>query len=286
MRRTLRRLRRDRGAVGAGVVLVVIVMGAAFARRVAPYLWDSIDLARVNHGPTTAGHHFFGTDQVGRVVLSRTLWGLQTTGRVGLGAAAIATAIGVPVGVVAGYYGSWLDAGLMRLVDLVTSFPTLMLSLAAIIFFTPVQPTTLMLVLGFSTWTIVARVVRATATATAATDYVDAARALGASDVQILRRHVAPNIGGTVLVAGTSVLGQALLLEATIEFFSYGVPASRFPSLGNLIADVTLTGGLGLSGYQALGWWTWAFPAAVLALVLACVNAVGDALDEALNPVR
>jgi peptide/nickel transport system permease protein len=286
MRRVLRRLRRDRGGALALALLLTILVLALFARRVAPYLWDTIDLGRVNHGPTTAGDHFFGTDQVGRDVLSRTLWGLQTTGRVGLGAAAIATAIGVPVGIVAGYFGGWLDAGLMRAVDLVTSFPAIMLSLAAVIFFSPVQPHTLVLVLGFSTWTIVARVVRASAAATTAADYVEAARAVGASDVQILRRHLLPNIGGTVLVAGTAVLGQALLLEATIEFFSYGLPASRFPSLGNLIADVTLGGGLGLSGYQALGWWTWVFPAAALALVLACVNVVGDALDEAFNPAR
>lgn len=286
MRRIARRLRRDRGAALAFALLLTILVLAVFARRVAPYLWDTIDLTRVNRGPTTAGEHWFGTDQVGRDVLSRTLWGLQTTGRVGLGAAAIATAIGVPVGIVAGYFGGWLDAGLMRTVDLVTSFPAIMLSLAAIVFFSPVQPRTLVLVLGFSTWTIVARVVRASAAATTATDYVEAARALGASDGQILRRHLLPNIGGTVLVAATAVLGQALLLEATIEFFSYGLPASRFPSLGNLIADVTLGGGLGLSGYQAVGWWTWVFPAAALALVLACVNVVGDALDEAFNPAR
>jgi peptide/nickel transport system permease protein len=286
MRRVWRRVRRDRGAALAFALLLTILVLAVFARRVAPYLWDTIDLTRVNHEPTTAGEHFFGTDQVGRDVLSRTLWGLQTTGRVGLGAAGIATAIGVPVGILAGYFGGWLDAGLMRAVDLVTSFPAIMLSLAAVIFFSPVQPHTLVLVLGLSTWTIVARVVRASAAVTTATDYVEAARALGASDVQILRRHLLPNIGGTVLVAGTAVLGQALLLEATIEFFSYGLPASRFPSLGNLIADVTLGGGLGLSGYQALGWWTWVFPAAALALVLACVNVVGDALDEAFNPAR
>jgi len=126
-------------------------------------------------------------------------------------------------------------------------------------------------------------VVRGTAAATAATDYIDAARALGASDVEILRRHVLPNMGG---VAATSVLGQALLLEATIEFFSYGLPASRWPSLGNLLADETMSGGLGISGYQLLGWWTWAFPALALALLPACVNILGDALDEALNPLR
>lgn len=286
MRRALRRIRGDPAALGAGVVLTVVVALALLARRIAPYTWDTIDLARINHAPTLAAHHVFGTDQVGRDVFSRTLFGLQTTGEIGAAAAALATVVGVPVGIVAGYYGSWLDVSLMRFVDLVTSFPTLMLSLAAIVLFFPVWPHTLILVLGLSTWTIVARVVRGTAAATSASDYVEAARALGASDLQILRRHVLRNIGGTVLVAATAVLGQALLLDATIEFFSYGLPASRWPSLGNLLADVTNTGGLGLSGYQQLGWWTWAFPAAVLTLVLACVNVLGDSLDEAFNPLR
>jgi peptide/nickel transport system permease protein len=99
-----------------------------------------------------------------------------------------------------------------------------------------------------------------------------------------VRSHLLPNVVGTILVAGTSVLGQAILLDATVEFFNYGLPASRWPSLGNLLADVTFTGGLGLNGYRQLGWWTWAFPALVLALLLICVNLVGDELDAALNP--
>jgi peptide/nickel transport system permease protein len=286
VRRALRKLRHNPVALGAVVVLLVALGAALFARRLAPYTWDTIDLSRINHPPTLEAHHVFGTDQVGRDVFSRTLYGLQTTGEIGLAAAALATFVGIPIGIVAGYYGGTLDASMMRFVDLVMSFPTLMLSLAAIVLFFPVWPHTLILVLGLSTWTIVARVVRGTAAATSASDYVEAARALGGSDVQILRRHVLPNIGGTVLVAATAVLGQALLLDATIEFFSYGLPASRWPSLGNLLAEVTNSGGLGLSGYQQLGWWTWAFPALVLALVLACVNVLGDSLDEAFNPLR
>lgn len=282
--RTVRRLVRNGGGLLAGVVLVALLGCALFAPHVAPFQWDSIDLEHVDQAPNV--HHLFGTDQVGRDVLSRTLWGLQTTAEIGLAAAGIASVVGLLIGVVAGYYGGWLDASLMRMVDLVASFPTLMLSLAAIVLFTPVWPHTLILVLGLSTWTIVARVVRGVAAATTATDYVEAARALGASDVQILRRHVVPNVGGIVLVAATSVLGQALLLEATIEFFSYGLPASRWPALGNLLADVTSSGALGLSGYRWLGWWTWAFPAGALALLLSCVNVVGDALDEAFNPLR
>ena len=281
-----RRFLRQPVAVAALAVLLAILGIAIFQRQFAPYDWEAIDLRdrALNKGPTLWAHHFFGTDHIGRDVLSRTIYGLHTTVEIGLAVAGIAVLIGVPLGLIAGYYSGWLDAALMRLVDLVTAFPAVMLSLAAIVFFRPVWPHTLMLVLGLYMWTVVARVVRAHTAATRVTEYVEAARALGASDLRIFRSHLLPNVAGTVLVAATSVLGQAILLDATIEFFNYGLPASRWPSLGNLIADVTFSGGLGLNGYRQLGWWTWVFPGAALALLLICVNLVGDELDAALNP--
>jgi peptide/nickel transport system permease protein len=273
-------------AVASLAVLLAIVGAALFQRQVAPYDWDSIDLRpeALNRGPTLWAHHLFGTDHIGRDVLSRTIYGLHTTVEIGLAVAGIALVVGVPLGLLAGYYGGWLDAVLMRLVDLVTAFPAVMLSLAAIVLFRPVWPHTLILVLGLYMWTVVARVVRAHVTAMRETEFVEAARALGASDFRIVRSHLLPNVVGTILVAGTSVLGQAILLDATVEFFNYGLPASRWPSLGNLLADVTFSGGLGLNGYRQLGWWTWAFPAIALALLLICVNLVGDEIDAALNP--
>jgi len=281
-----RRFLQQPVAVGALAILLAIIGVSIFQRQFAPYDWEAIDLRdrALNRGPTLWAHHLFGTDHIGRDVLSRTIYGLHTTVEIGLAVAGIAVLIGVPLGLLAGYYTGWLDAALMRLVDLVTAFPAVMLSLAAIVFFRPVWPHTLMLVLGLYMWTVVARVVRAHTAATRVTEYVEAARALGASDLRIFRSHLLPNVAGTVLVAATSVLGQAILLDATIEFFNYGLPASRWPSLGNLIADVTFTGGLGLNGYRQLGWWTWAFPGAALALLLICVNLVGDELDAALNP--
>lgn len=282
----LRRFGRRPVAVGALVVLLLIVGASILQGQVAPYDWEAIDLRpeALNRGPTLWATHLFGTDHIGRDVLSRTIYGLHTTVEIGLAVAALALLIGVPLGLVSGYYGGWLDAFLMRVVDLVTAFPAVMLCLAAIVFFRPVWPHTLMIVLGLYMWTVVARVVRAQVVAMRESEFVDAARALGASDLRVFRSHLLPNVAGTVLVAGTSVLGQAILLDATIEFFNYGLPASRWPSLGNLIADVTFSGGLGLSGYRQLGWWTWAFPGLALVLLLICVNLVGDELDAALNP--
>jgi peptide/nickel transport system permease protein len=160
-----------------------------------------------------------------------------------------------------------------------------MLSLAAIVFFFPVWPHTMILVLGLYMWTLVARVVRTHVASLVELEYVEAARALGASDLRLIRTHLLPNIAGTVVVGATAALAQAVLLEATIEFFSYGLPASRWPSLGNLLADVTFGGSLGLQGYRQLGWWTWTFPALVLAVLLMAINFVGDELDAALNPL-
>ncbi len=134
-------------------------------------------------------------------------------------------------------------------------------------------------------WTVVARVVRASFAALRATEYVEAARALGASDARIVFRHLLPNSAGAVVVAATSLVGQVVLLEATIEFFSYGLNQNAAPTLGNLIADVTKYG-IGVTNSVGLGWWTWAFPGLVLVLVLVCVNLAGDGLDAALNPRR
>jgi peptide/nickel transport system permease protein len=271
-----------------GVTALAVFLGllivAVLERQIAPYDWDSIDLRErsLNHGPTL--RHLLGSDHIGRDVLSRTIYGLHTTIEIGFAVAGIALAIGVPLGLLAGYYGGSLDTVVMRLVELITAFPAVMISLAAIYFFRPVWPHTLMIVLGLYLWAVVARVVRASTASTRATEYVESATALGASDFRIFRSHVLPNIAGTVLVAATAVLGQAILLDATIEFFNFGLPASRWPSLGNLLADVTFSGGLGLNGYRQLGWWTWAFPA--LALLLVSVNLVGDELDAALNPTR
>lgn len=280
----IRRLVRQRTTITALGVLATLLALAAFADQIAPYGWDDINLRNVNHPPEFAGWHLFGTDVVGRDVLSRSLFGLQTTAKIGLGAAALATVVGATIGVVAGYYGGWADAFFMRIADLVTAYPAVVITLAAIIFFYPIWPHTLILILGAYLWTVAARVIRASTAAVIESEYVQAARAAGASDRWVIMRHVLRNSSGTIAVVATGVLGQAILLDATIEFFSYGMPASKWPSLGNLIADVTNSGGLGVADYRVVGWWTWLFPGLLLALLLVCINLVGDALDDAFNP--
>jgi peptide/nickel transport system permease protein len=284
LRWVLQRSLRRPVARAALVVLLALVLVGCFPDAFARYRWDEIDLTSINHAPELSGGHLFGTDQVGRDVLSRTIYGLHTTIEIGFAVALLAVLFGAIVGVLAGYYGRLLDSVMMRVVDVVTAYPAVVISLAAIVYLRRVVPHTLILLLAVYLWTVAARVVRAQVAAVKESEFVEAARAAGASDVRVIGRHVLPNIAGTLLVVATGLLGQAVLLDATIEFFSYGMPASTSPSLGNLIADVTNSGGLGVSAYQVLGWWTWLFPGLVLALLLVAINILGDAIDEALNP--
>jgi peptide/nickel transport system permease protein len=216
----------------------------------------------------------------------RTLYGIKTSETVALLAALIATLIGVVCGCAAGYYGGWLDAVVMRVGDLVTALPAVVLTLGALVYFGEAYPHILVFIFGGYMWAGLARIIRADVAHIRAQEFVEAGRALGASDARILRRHILPNIGGTIAVAATALVGQIVLIDATVEFFGYGLPSSVAPSLGNLVADVVQFK-FGLSNDPAvlnLGWWTWVFPGLTLVLILVCLNVVGDALDEALNP--
>jgi peptide/nickel transport system permease protein len=282
----LRRFWRRPVAVGALAILLTIFVVGALAHVIVGSSGDEIDLLHVKNGPSLA--HLFGTDNVGRDVLQRTVYGVRTSELVALSAAAIATLIGVVAGLLAGYFGGWLDAAVMRIADLVTAYPAVVFTLAAFVYFRPVYPHTLIVVFSSFMWATVARVVRADVVRLRETEYVEAARALGASNARILTRHLLPNVGGTILVAATSLIGLVVLVDATVEFFGFGVSQSVAPSLGNLVADtVKFKFGLASNSDVAVlqfGWWTWFFPGVVLVVILVCVNLVGDALDEALNP--
>jgi peptide/nickel transport system permease protein len=283
-----RRFARNPVALSALVILVAILGVGAFATELAPNGWNVIDLSAtgLHQPPELAGWHLFGTDWIGRDMLQRTLYGIRSTEVVALSAALLATVVGVIAGALAGYYGGWLDAIVMRIADLVTAYPAVVLTLAAVVYFGEAFPHTLILVFAGYMWAGVARVVRAQIATLREREFVEAARALGASDFRILFRHLLPNASGTVAVATTSLIGQIVLIDATVEFFGYGLPSSVAPSLGNLVADVVKFK-FGLSNDPAvagLGWWTWFFPGLVLVLILVCVNLVGDALDAALNP--
>ena len=279
-RRAARRYARRPLGVIALTVLALVVLAGVLGGRIAKYPVNHLDLAHVNQatGPTFAGRHLFGTDYLGRDLLSQVLYGLHTSILVALMVAFVATLFGVLVGAITGYAGGWVDSVLMGGVDLIVTIPVLAALLASIVYFSPLTPTRIGIVLMLLMWTTVARVVRSNFAVLRHREFVEAAHAAGASPTRIVFRHLLPNSVGTIIVAATSVFGLALVLEATADFFNVGTNEVAGPTLGNLIADSTKYGNIGQSP-----WWTWAMPALVLVVLLVCVNFVGDSLDDAFG---
>lgn len=278
------RLLRQPAALVSGMVLIVIFVIGAIQPQITPASASQIHLGSrfLDNSPTFGlSWHILGTDGIGRLVLVRTLEGLHTSEQSALLATLIATLIGVTVGGISGFRGGSTDVTLMRFADVLGIFPALLLLLAAYTYFTPVTVPKATLILACYLWIPVARVVRAEITTLKGREFVQAARSLGASDRRIFFRHLLPNASGTIIIAATTLLGQVVMLEATVEFFSLGVPAEVQPTLGNLIGD-------GQRNVIALGWgwWTWAGPAILLVVILVCANLLGDGVAEALRPAR
>ena len=281
-RQSFTRLRREKLTLGALFVLLAIFAAGALAPEIAPYGFGHLDL-RPNQElqpPTLAGRHFFGTDDIGHDLFSETLYGVRTSAEIALSVAVLAGLLGTLVGAIAGYCGGWLDSVLMRIVDFVMTLPVLAVLLASIVFAPQMHLTPLVVavVLTLYMWTSVARVVRVSFAALREVPFVEAARAMGASPARVIVRHMLPNSFGPIIVAATALIGQAILLEATVEYFNYGVSSLLRPSLGNLVADSTK------AGLDLAHWWLFALPAVVIVVMIGCANFVADSLDEALNP--
>lgn len=279
-----RRLVRQPVTIAAFFLLAVVLGAGALAPVLEQGGWNLIDLANRwhNHEPTIHGH-LLGTDNIGRDVLARVLWGIHSSEQTAIVGGVAATALATLAGLTAGYFGGWLDAVVTRVADLVTGFPVIVVLIAVFVWLRPVTIWDATLVFALAMWPFGARVIRAQTVAVAAEEYVAAAQALGASNRRIVLRHLMPNAAGTIVVTLTALIGQILLIEATAEFFGYGVSSIARPTLGNLIGEAT-TSGIGPYNVLGLGWWVWASPMVALVLVLACISLVGDGLDAALNP--
>ena len=270
-----RRFLRHRLAM-IGLAGLVIIFGAgALASYVAPYTFDQIDLTNVLHAPTTVGHHYFGTDEIGRDYLSRVIYGIQTSEQVGLVVAVVSSLFGLFVGAIAGYYRGWIDNAIMRITDLVLTLPVLvvLLTVAALLGRSGNQWTIVAIISGFY-WTPIARIVRGVFLSLREKEYVEAAKAVGAGDMRIMFRHMLPNTLGPIVVTGTLAVADAIILEAFLSFLGFGI-ADPTPSLGKLVA-----------GGQAFPqkWWLTVLPGLVLVIIVICVNFVGDGLRDALDP--
>ena len=283
-RRTVRRLVRQPVTLAAFFVLAVVLGAGALAPVLAKGGWNLIDLSGrwYNHGPTIHGH-LFGTDNIGRDVLARVLWGIHASEQTAIVGGIAATLVAAVVGLTAGYFGGWFDAVVMRIADLVTGFPVIVVLIVVFVWLRPVTIWDATVVFAVAMWPFGARVIRAQTVALAAEEYVVAAQALGASNRRILLRHLLPNAAGTIVVTLTALVGQIVLIEATAEFFGFGVASIARPTLGNLIGEATISG-IGPYNALGLGWWVWATPMVALVVVLACISLAGDGLDAALNP--
>jgi ABC-type dipeptide/oligopeptide/nickel transport system permease subunit len=267
---------RHRLAMVSLIVLIFIFACGAFANFIAPYGYSTIDLTNILHAPTTVGHHFFGTDEIGRDYFSRTIYGIRTSEEVGITVAILSSIIGLIVGAVSGYFGGWIDNLLMRITDLVLTLPALaILAVAAALLGSGNQwRVTLILVAFF--WTTLARIVRGIFLSLREKEYVEAAKAAGSGNARIMFRHILPNTLGPVIVNGTLATATAILTEATISFLGFGIKPPN-PSLGVLVAG-------GQANPQK--WWLTIFPGLLIVLIVLCINFVGDGLRDAVDPTQ
>ncbi len=267
-----RTFRTNRFAVAGALVLVVMFSLAILAPFITPYEPNTLDAYHVLFPPS--GSHWFGTDEVGRDVFTRMLYGARISLMVGFVAIGIATLIGTVVGLVAGYYGGWADSLLMRFVDIMFCFPTFFLILAVITLREP-SIVNIMLIIGLTGWMGVARLVRAEVLSIRERDYVMAARAIGASDLRIIFRHIMPNALGPVLVSATLGVAAAILIESSLSFLGIGVPPPT-PSWGNI-----LTSG---KEFLEFAWWLFLFPGLAITITSLSYYLVGEGIRDALDP--
>lgn len=286
-RQALARYRRRPLGLAALVLLLVFLVVGLLARTIAPYAADDEFIQFLGHPqPPFSPHHLLGTDAISHDFLSQLLVSIHETAISALVCAGCTTTVGTIVGAIAGYFGGWFDALVSGVTTVVVAVPAIAFLLIVIIWHHfPVSPLQFAYWLTIVLWTGVARVVRATVASLRVREYVEAAHALGASGARVVVRHLLPNALGTVLVAATSVAGQSIVLVATVDYLGYGFNEYNRPTLGGLLA-VAAHGILAPGSLTPVDspWWLFVFPAVLLVLLLACINLVGDALDDALNP--
>ncbi|WP_435271620.1 ABC transporter permease [Streptomyces parvulus] len=274
----LRALLRNKLAVVALAVLALLLFAALFAPLVAPYDPNAQNLLLRLRPPAWqdggSGAHLLGTDQLGRDMLSRVVYGSRVSLLVGAGAALLAGVVGTVVGLSAGYFGGWADRALMRLADVQLAFPSLLLALG-IVGFLGSGLWYVILVLGFTGWVSYARVVRSEVMSLRTRDFVTEARAIGVTDVTIMRRHLLPNVTAPLATIGTLHVAAAIVAEASLSYLGLGVPKETV-TWGAMLSDGQL--------YLGTSWWVAVFPGIALMLTSLAINITGDALRDVADP--
>ena len=271
----LRRFLRHRLAVTGMIVMALVAALAAGARYVAPHSPTALDPVAFQAAPSET--HPLGTDSVGRDVLSRLIYAARVSLTVGVCAVSIYVLIGTAVGAVAGYYGGAVDLILSRMMDVMLSFPPLIIILFAVSIFGRPSLWNVIIVLGLLGWPALARLVRGQFLGLRGLEFVLAARATGASDTRVVLRHVLPNALAPVLVAATFGVANAILIEAALSFLGLGVQPPT-PSWGNMLTDAQ-----SLTVLERMPW-LWVPPGFMILISVLSINFIGDGLRDALDP--
>jgi peptide/nickel transport system permease protein len=269
---SLARLLRNPAGVAGLVVLVALPLAAILAPLIAPY--DPIEQAPLDALQGPSAQHLFGTDQFGRDILSRLLYGGRYSLPVGIISVGIAAAIGVPLGLAAGYYRGWVESWVMRVMDVMLAFPGILLSLTAISILGP-GLNNVMIAVGVSSVPAYARLVRSSTLQLRSLAYVEAARASGASSLRVIAAHILPNILAPLIVLASLGVGTSLLAASGLSFLGLGAQPPS-PEWGAMLS----TG----RNYIELAWWITTFPGLVIVLAVLATNLLGDALRDALDP--
>ncbi|HWR59297.1 MAG TPA: ABC transporter permease [Thermodesulfovibrionales bacterium] len=287
----LRRFMRNGLSVAGGIIVLALFLAAVLAPLLSPYSPNDIDRKHILEPPGLK--HPFGTDDLGRDVLSRMLFGARISLAVGFVAVGIATLIGILLGAISGYYGGWTDRITMRFIDIMLSIPTFFLILAVIAFVDPdiwgsflpawlkgvgfldSSILNIMIVIGLTSWMGVARLVRAEFLSLKERDFVYAARALGASDLRIIFRHIMVNSMAPVLVSAVLGIAGAILVESSLSFLGIGVRPPT-PSWGNILT-------LGKDNI-GIAWWLSVFPGLAILVSVLGYNLLGEGIRDSIDP--
>ena len=270
--RVLQRLKRRRGAMlGLGVVVFFVVI-AILAPTIAPH--DPLQTSWSDVRKPPSATHLFGTDEIGRDVASRVIWGARASLLAGLVSVCISLSLGVPIGLLAGYVGGWTDALISRITDAMLACPFLILAIALAAFLGP-SLTNAMIAIGISATPVFIRLTRAQVLSVKVEDYVEAARAVGNSHLRIALRHILPNVVAPLIVQATLAIAAAVIAEASLSFLGLGQQPPA-PSWGSMLNTA--------KNYIDNAPWMAIWPGLSIFLLVLSFNLVGDGLRDALDP--
>jgi oligopeptide transport system permease protein len=268
------RLRMNKAAIVSMAILVILAVAIVIGPWLSPYRFDQLDWQRMWAPPSLANGYWFGTDSLGRDLLTRVLYGGRISLLIGVVSTLVSLIIGVSYGAIAGYFGGRIDAVMMRIVDILYAMPFLFFVILLMVFFGR-HIILIFVAIGAINWLDMARIVRGQTLSLKTTLFVEAARVAGSSGAQIIRRHIVPNLLGVVVVYVTLTIPQVILVESFLSFLGLGVqpPATSWGVLVNEGAQEMETAP-----------WLLIFPASMLAVTLFCFNFIGDGLRDALDP--